>query len=186
MPAAALFQLALGQRRSRLLLRYSAELQSTPASSSMLPPARRKSRRNRLLEGTENDPHNTNSLSGHSSPIYTAEIIPTTDPRADRFRAQFDRRTKAMVYAVTLIDVLFPDTENCDVAAELWSLGSVELPGYKVCIQARLCNCLPGVACSFCQWRERASRVRSRRTSLPSRGVLVSIRDGRDTPQRKK
>jgi hypothetical protein len=102
------------------------------------------------------------------------------DARAARFRAHFERRSKAMVYAITQIDALFPYNDNCDVAAELWTCGSVELPGYIVRIQARLCNCSPGIVCSFCDWRERANRVRLRRTSSALRGVLVPISDGRD------
>ena len=126
---------------------------------------------------------NTEATAGPST-IYTAEIVPTEDPRAERFRAQFETRSKAMVYAITQIDGLFPDTDNCDVAAELWTSGSVELPGYRVRVEARLCSCLPGSVCPFCDWRERASRIRLRRKTSRVRGVLAYIRNSSDEKPR--
>jgi hypothetical protein len=146
---------------------------TAPASNRVLPQSA-VFRRNLLLESRKDNTSNRASTNGPST-LYTAEIVPTMDPRAPRFRAQFETRSKAMVHAITQIDLLFPDTDNCDVAAELWTSGSVELPGYKVRIQARLCSCSSRVRCSFCDWRERANRVRLARTPSRSRGVLVAF-----------
>lgn len=112
-----------------------------------------------------------------SRPIYSAEILATEDRNSSRIVADFDSRSQALIFATNWITTRFPDTDICDVAAELWSREAVELSGYKIRIHERLCACVQNVLCSFCDWRRRARRIRPPMSS-PRKGALVSICEG--------